>query len=610
MSLFSGAYMGKLLRVNLGSKKVTVEEIPETVFQKLLGGRGVAAKYYYEEIGPEVDPFDEENKIILMSGPLTGLPLPATTKFQLSTKSPETGGYLCSNCSGRVGTHLKRCGFDGMIIEGKADAWTYLKIVDGEVEFCDAADLAGKETGEVLPLLYEAAGTEKAGALTVGPAAENLVRISYVCVDTRAFGRGGAGAVFGSKNLKGLIVRGTGEVPAADVEKLKQIRTAATKELRTSRANHTKYGTAQYIQPLNELGCLPTRNFQETYFEGADKVDHLYFYDHYKTSNYACDRCPVACGSIAEVKEGPYKGARARAEYENIGLLGPNCGISDFGAVVAANQRCDELGLDTMSGGNMVALTMELFERGLISKEDTGGVEVKFGSGEALLHMLELIAERRAIGDLLAEGMKGVEKAHPEWKPYILHVKGMSPAAYDPRGFYGNALTYGTSSRGACHNVGGWTIRDELQSGKYDRFAVEGKGKLVQTIQDNRAYIDSLGICTVVRGSMNFRAEPTGETMVAATGYEFMPELMEIGARIYSLERMILNREGVAREQDMLPERFLKEAVPAGPIKGQVLTEDMYNTLLDEYYKMRGWDRNGTVPDELKEKLGIPGLVA
>ena len=202
------------------------------------------------------------------------------------------------------------------------------------------------------------------------------------------------------------------------------------------------------------------------------------------------------------------------------------------------------------------------------------------------------------------------EKAHPEWKPYIVHVKGMSPAAYDPRGFYGNALTYGTSSRGACHNVGGWTIRDELQSGQYDRFAVEGKGKLVKTIQDNRAYIDSLGICTVVRGSMNFRAEPTGDTMRAATGHDFMPELMTIGERIYSLERMILNREGLSREGDMLPDRFLKEAVPSGPIKGKTLTVDMYNTLLDDYYRERGWDNSGMVTDEVKDKLGLKSLAA
>jgi len=606
---FKGGYFGKLLRVNLSTKSVSTEEIPDVWFEKLLGGRGVAAKIYYNEIGPEVKPFDEENKIILMAGPLTGLPLPAATKFQLSTKSPETGGYLCSNCSGRVGTHLKRCGFDGMVIEGKADAWTYLKIEEGEVSFCDASEMAGKKTSEVIDSLYDVVGSRKAAALTVGPSAERLVKISYVAVDRRALGRGGAGAVFGSKKLKGVVIRGSGEIPVADRKKVDEIRTKAYKILRETRANHTKYGTAQYIQPINELGCMPTRNFQTTYFEGGDQINHITLFEKFKSGNSACDRCPVACGTIAEVKEGPFKGARARTEYENIGILGANCGISDFAAVVAANQLCDELGLDTMSGGNLAALAMELFERGLITTNDTEGIEARFGDGQALLDLLTLFAERRGIGDLFAEGALGILEAHPEWKPYVIHVKGLTPAAYDPRGFYGNALTYGTSVRGACHNVGGWTIRAELQSGQYDRFALEGKGPLVMSIQDNRAYVDSLGICTVVRGSMDFSADPKGETMEAATGYPFTSKLIEIGSRIYSLERMILSREGKKRQDDMLPPRFLTEPVPSGPIKGQVLTEEMYNTLLDEYYNSRGWDNEGVVQKETVESLELTALI-
>jgi aldehyde:ferredoxin oxidoreductase len=248
---------------------------------------------------------------------------------------------------------------------------------------------------------------------------------------------------------------------------------------------------------------------------------------------------------------------------------------------------------------------MELYERGLITDEDTGGIEARFGSGEALLGIIKLIGERRSIGDLLAEGMAEVARQHPEWRPYIVEVKGMPFAAYDPRGFYGNALTYGTSSRGACHNVGGWTIRAELQSGQYDRFATKGKGELVKTIQDNRAYVDSLGICTVVRGSMKFRDAPEGEVMEAVTGYDFMPQLMEIGERIYNLERLILNREGIRRRHDLMPERILKEAVPSGPIQGRVLTEEMYASMLDEYYAERGWYSDGVVTEETVKSLGL-----
>jgi aldehyde:ferredoxin oxidoreductase len=325
--------------------------------------------------------------------------------------------------------------------------------------------------------------------------------------------------------------------------------------------------------------------------------------------NYACYHCTVACGKICEVKEGPFQGARARTEYETIALLGPNCGVDDFGAVVAGNQLCDELGIDTMSAGNAVALTMELFERGMITTEDTEGIEARFGDGRAMVEIIRLIGERRAVGDLLAEGMKGVGSRRPEWKPFIMHVKGMPFAAYDPRGFYGNALTYGTSSRGACHNVGGWTIRAELTSGQYDRFATRGKGELVRTIQDNRAYVDSLGICTVVRSSMSFTDSPEGDTLEAVTGYPFTPKLLEIGSRIYTLERMILNREGVKRGNDRLPRRIVEEAVPSGPIEGRRLTREMYEEMLDDYYEARGWDRDGVPLAETVGKLEIGRLI-
>ena len=609
MMKYRGAYLGKILRINLATKKTSVENIDENRIAKLLGGRGLAAKMYYDEIGPQVKPLDPENKLIFMTGPLTGVKLPSTTKFQVATKSPETGMYMCSNSGGEFGPQLKMSGFDGLVIEGAADGWTFLTIRDGEVGFHDASSMKGLGAHETLEVLKDALGDRRASTMSIGPAGERLVKISYICVDTRAFGRGGAGAVLGSKKLKGIALRGTGKIPVADQGKIDEIRKAAIKNLRETRANHTKYGTPQYIEVINELGCMPTRNFQTTYFEGGNRVDAHVMYDQYLEKNYACYMCPVACGKINEVKDGPYRGARARTEYESIALLGPDCGVDDFAAIVKANQVCDELGIDTMSAGNAVALTMELYERGLINGDDTEGIEARFGSAEALIGIIRLIAERHGIGDLLAEGMRGVQQKRPEWRGYILAVKGMPFAAYDPRGFYGNALTYGTSSRGACHNVGGWTIRHELMSDQYDRFALKGKGLLVKTIQDNRAYVDSLGLCTVVRGSMNFSDNPSGEVMEAVTGHDFTSELLAIGERIYSLERVILNREGIDRKDDLMPERVIKEVVPSGPIKGQKLTAEMYDEMLGEYYQERGWDLNGVVRQETIEKLGLSEFV-
>lgn len=611
--MFKGAYLGKYLRVNLSTKEYHVEPIKENEILKLLGGRGIAARMYYKEIGPEVKPLDPANKVFFFTSPLTGVDLPSTTKFQLSTKSPETGIYLCSNCGGEFGPQLKQCGYDGLIIEGQAREWTYMIIKDDKVSFGDARSWQGLTSNKTLDAMRDAMRDamkdKKTAALSIGPAAERLVRMSYINVDNRAFGRGGPGAVLGSKRLKGIVIRGSGKIPVADKAKIDEIRRLATKKLRETRSIHTKYGTAQYIESINELGCMPTHNFQTTYFEGVKRMDAYVMRENYWVKNYACYRCPVACGKVCEVKEGPFSGAKARTEYESIALLGPDCGVDDFGAIIKANELCDEMGMDTISTANAIALTMELYELGLITSEDTEGIEANFGNTQALVEMVKLIGERRGIGDLLAEGMGEVARKRPEWSPYIIAVKGLPFAGYDPRSFYGNALTYGTSSRGACHNVGGWTIRAELLSGEYDRYALKGKGALVKTTQDNRAYVDSLGICTVVRGSMGFSAEPEGEVMMAVTGYDFTPELLEIGARIYTLERMIINREGIRRKDDMMPERILKEAVPSGPIKGRFLTEEMYQSMLDEYYDERGWDNDGVPTQETIDRLGLKELL-
>jgi aldehyde:ferredoxin oxidoreductase len=608
--MFRGGYLGKILRVNLSRREYSVESVEEHVALKLLGGRGLGAGMYYDEVAPDIKPFDADNKVFLMTGPMTGVDLPSTTKIGLTTKSPETGLYLCANSGGDFGPELKRCGFDGLVIEGQAAAWTYLLIKDNEVVFGDARPWLGMTTGMTLEALKEAMEDDHAGALAIGPAAERLVRFSHINVDTRAIGRGGPGAVLGSKRLKGIAVRGSGAIPVADEARVKEIRRAAIETLRQTRANHTRYGTPQYLEVINELGCMPTRNFQTTHFEGTGKIDAHVMREEYWVRNYGCYHCPVACGKVCEVKEGPFAGARARTEYETVGLLGPNCGVDDYGAIIAANQLCDEIGIDTMSAGNAVALAMELYERGLISNQDTAGIEARFGNAQALVELIRLIGERRGIGDLLAEGAAGVARQRPEWSRYILAVKGMPFAAYDPRGFYGNGLTYGTSSRGACHNVGGWTIRAELQSGQHDRFALKGKGALVKSIQDNRAYVDSLGLCTVVRSSMGFGDEPKGDTLAAVTGYDFTPELMEIGARIYTMERMILTREGVRRKDDQLPERIFKEAVPSGPIQGRVLTQEMYDVMLDEYYAARGWDADGVPTPETIRTLGLDEILS
>lgn len=605
--MFKGGYMGKLLRINLNTRSYSIEGIDPEENRLFLGGRGVGALWYWREIGPHVEPLGAENKIGFFTGPMTGVPMVSTTKMQLTTRGPETGHYLCSNSSGNFGPRLREAGFDALVLEGVSERWTAIVIENESVQFLNGDGWRGLTPMQVRDKLLDDLPGSKWATMSIGPAAENGVAFSSVFVDDgRAFGRGGGGAVLASKRVKALAVRGDRSVPLADAAGCKEIGADAREDLKTSRAKHRLLGTSQLVEIINELGCMPTRNFQTAWAppETVAGVDAQTLHEHYYVRNYACYRCSVACGQMAEVKEGLFAGAKARPEYESIGLLGPSCGINRMDAVIAANEKCDDLGMDTITAGNMVAMVMELFERGLVSAGDNEGLEVRFGDGVALLHMLEFIAERRGLGAIIADGARGVIKARPEWEPYILHSKGLTFPAYDPRGFHGMGLSYATSARGACHNVGGYTVSGELLKGKPDRYAIEGKGEYVKALQDNRAYVDSLGLCTVVRGAYQFTDNPASETLLAITGYDFAPHLMTIGERISNLERMILVREGVNRGQDSLPPR-MKEAMPDGPAAGHLISDQMLNTMLDEYYASRGWDTSGRPMEETLEKLEL-----
>ncbi len=605
MCVFRGGYLGKALRIDLSSGSWRVEDVDPGIQRAYLGGRGVAARYYLREIPAGMRAEDLGNKLFFFTGPLTGAPVPASGKFQCATVSPETGRYLCSNSGGNFGPNLKFCGYDGLIIEGRADTPVYISINDGLVEIRDAGALWGKTVGEAVDRLREETGDRSVSTMVAGPAAERGVRFSGIQVDGRSFGRGGAGAAMAAKNLKAVAVRGTGRVPLADPRSLAGAARDAVKNARETKAMHTRFGTAQYTDVMNRLGCFPTRNFQTAVFDGIGTISATHMEERYKARNLACFRCPVACAQLCEVRAGKYAGARSDPEYETIGAFGGQCAVSDFGVIVAANALCDEFGLDTMSTGTIIAYAMELFERGLITSEDTAGTRLAFGDGDALIELVHKIARREGIGDVLAEGFRGLACRFPESRPFMMQSKWMPFASYEPRGFHGIGLAFGTSSRGACHNVGGWTIRDELLTGEYDRFAILGKGELVKRLQDVRAYVDSLGICTVVRSGLGFTDEPGGKVLEYVTGVDLTPELMRIGERIYCLERVILAREGVRREHDMLPDRITREELPDGPAKGRVLTQEMYAAMLDEYYALRGWDAHGIPTRERLAQLGV-----
>lgn len=596
--MFSGAYLQKILRINLTDEQYTEEVVPDELYRSYLGGRGVAAYYYYRELNANTGPLSEDNKLIFITGPLTGLQLPSTTKFQCATRSPETGVYLCSNSGGEVGPYLKRQGYDGLIIEGRAKRLLYLAIGPEGIEFKDAAGMKQLKTNETIKTVREQLGQHRAAVMVAGPAAFNGVRYANIMVKDRSFGRGGAGAVMASKNLKAVAVNPSGDIPVADAERIKAINPEAVAKAKEGKREHNLYGTNQYTEVMNELGCYSVKNFTTGTLEGYETLSKDHVTEYYKEKSIACFRCPVACAQLCTVKEdGPYKGMRSDPEYETVGTLGGVCGVTDFAAVIAGNYLCDEYGIDTMTVGDIIGYAMECFETGLFSLEDTGGLELRFGNGDAMVEMIRQIGEGTGFGAVLGKGLRMLAQDYPQTIKKMMHVKWMPFAAYEPRGFYGMALAYGTSSRGACHNVGGWTIRDELLIKNYDRFALHGKGELVKRLQDTRAYIDCLGICTVVRSALGFTDTPDGDVLQAATGVNFTPELMKIGERINTLERLILVREGIGRENDYPPERILTEPLPEGPAKGKILTREMYDIMLDEYYRLRLWDENG-IPTE------------
>jgi len=413
--MFSGGFQGKYLRINLTNKTIEEEKINPEWQRKFLGGRGLAARFYYDEIGNDIKPLFSDNKLIFFTGPLTGTPGPATTKIGVATKSPETRQYLCSNGGGFFGPHLKKSGYDGLIIEGKANKPVYLLIEDNQIKIKNAEKLWGKNTKEINKILKEKVGREDQ-VLSCGPAAENRVRLSCIQIGERSIGRGGAGAVMASKNLKAIAVKGTGEIAVSEPNKFKEVVKEAISYVRKSKASHTEYGTAQYTAIMNELGCYPTRNFQTGVFEGINTITAEYMKKNFFIKNQACFHCPVACSQLCEVREGIFKGAKSDPEYESIGTLGAVCGVSDFAAIIKANEICDELGVDTMSVGVIIGFAMELFERGYITKKDTGGLELKFGNGVAMVNMIEKIAKREDIGDLLAEGMLGIAEKMPKMK--------------------------------------------------------------------------------------------------------------------------------------------------------------------------------------------------
>jgi aldehyde:ferredoxin oxidoreductase len=603
-------YQGKILRVDLTNEKIATEPLNREWAKQFIGGKGLGARYLFEELKPGTDPLSPENILSIWTGPLVGTMTPLTGRYVIVSKSPLTGTFLDSYAGGFFGSELKYAGFDGVIIKGKAKRLSYLWIKDGKAEIRDAKNLAGKDTFETEEIIRKETGEKFARVACIGPAGEKLGLISSVTSDlTRNAGRGGTGALFGSKNLKAVAARGYLGVEVKDIESFtKMAKEMLVKDV-VENPDHSGMvtdGTPILVQMSHDAGILPTNDWKDGMFEGVEGINSEALKARVLVRKKACFDCAIACGSLAKVKQGIFKGAWTEGpEYETLGLCGSNCGIRNIEAVVKFVEDCDRLGLDSISTGNVTGLAMDLYEKGVLTKDDTGGLDLRFGNEEAYAKMPAMIANRQAIGGILADGAKRAAKAIGKGaEKLVVEVKGMEYPAYDPRGTIGMALAYATSDRGACH-LRAWPVAADAY-GSDDPWSTEGKAAACVEDQTRTSVKWSFIFCDFY--GVNF--ENMAKYYSAVTGVESSEaHLREIGRRIWNLTRAFNAREGFTKKDDTLPDRMEKEPLTGGKTKGKAVPKADFEKMLTEYYQLWGWDPEGRPTKKSLQEAGLGDII-
>ena len=617
------AWANKVLRVNLNEGTCSSEPLNMEWAKEYIGQRGLATRYMVEEVDPTCDPLGSDNKLIFATGPLTGTMASTGGRYSVITKGPLTGAIACSNSGGYLGAELKSAGWDMVIFEGKSPEPVYLYVVNESAELLSASEIWGKSVWETDEILHKTHQDSRLRIAACGRSAEAGCLYAGIVNDLhRAAGRSGVGTVMASKNLKAIAVIGTqGVGNIKDPARFMQTTVEQKKVLADHPVTGTglpTLGTQVLMNVINESGALPTRNMREVQFEGANNISGEQMLEPRErdgkpnlTTNAACFACTIACGRISTIDQGhftvenkpQYWGNSGGLEYEAAWALGADTGVDDLDALTYANFVCNEDGFDPISFGATVAAAMELYDIGAITKENTGGMELKFGSAEALAWSAEKVATGEGFGADLGLGSKRLcEKyGHPDLS---MTVKGQEFPAYDPRGIQGMGLTYATSNRGACH-LRSYTVSSEILGipEKTDPLVTEGKAGLVKAFQDVTAAWDSTGLCLFT--SFAWSLENVAPQLDAACEGEWTADrLMETGERIWNLEREFNNRAGLTSADDTLPKRLLEEAAKTGPAEGKVCGLD---EMLPEYYEMRGWTKDGQVTDETRSRLALPG---
>lgn len=610
-------YHQKLLRVDLTHRKVEMEELEEGLIRKYIGGIGIEAKILYEETGPETDPLSPENLLMAVTGPYTGTGVPTSGRHHVVARSPLTGLFGESNVGGSWAVHFKRAGFDGMIIKGKAEDPVYLWIRDGKVEFRDAKPIWGKDSYESADWLKKETSKE-ATAAVIGPAGERMAKIAsipHIGHIVRAAARTGLGAVMGSKNLKAVVVFGEGPIPIAKPDELKAYIKEITPHIQGTTESFGKFGTSGGIDNYEKIGNFPVKNWRQGRWTGAKKISGVAMHDTILSGRKACMHCPIACGRHIKVTEGPYAPMDCEGpEYETIGTLGGLCLVDDLVAIAKANQLCNRYGMDTISVGGIIAFAMEAYEKGIITRSDTDGVELVWGSAEALVEMVHKMGKGEGIGRLMTEGSKRMAEAlGKNTIEFAIHVKGLEPSAHDPRRFFSQALSYGTATRGACHNAS-WSHPYELAlymseigfPEPQDPYGIEGKAEFTAKMQDLMCAMDTLILCRFSQVGKAVNVTNHVDWLNLITGWNMdIPEYMKVGERLFNLKRMYNVRLGVSRKDDFLPYRFMTLNR-----KGEDLTNQLppMGRLLSDYYAYRGWSEDGIPTQGKLEELGLDEL--
>lgn len=590
-------YAGKLLRVNLSNGQVSKEEIPDSTQRDFLGGRGFAIKLLWDEV-KHIDPLSEKNKIIFSTGPLTGQSLPSSGKMVIASKSPLTGGYGDGNIGTMASVHLRKAGYDVVVVEGKSEKPCTLLIEDKNVKMVEASELWGKDTFEAQDLLEKKHG-KNSGILLIGPGGENLIPISTVMSQRgRAGGRPGMGAVMGSKHLKAIVIKGTGNISNFDDAKLRELSKKGYDEIKGKESYEfwMKQGTMQAFEWCNENACLPTFNYREGVFEFSKEMDG-YVLDKLHVGRKGCPMCNMQCGHI--IKDS--NNQEAELDYENVGMLGPNIGLKSLPQVALLNRMADEWGLDTISLGSGIGFLMEASEKGAIPEK------VKWGDFEAAQKLVVEIGKGEGLGKLVCRGVKAASeslgKGSQKW---AMHVKGLEISAYNCHGCPGMALSFGTSPIGA-HHKDAWIISWEIAN---DRFSYN-KSKVEKLIEFQRirgGFFESATVCRLPWVEVSFGLHWYPEYLEAITGEKrTWEDLYQLGDRNYNLIRAFWKREipEFGRKWDYPPDRWFEEPQSQGKVKGIKVDREKYEQMLSYYYELRGWDENGIPLKETLDRLGL-----